>query len=78
MASNGFKDRVAIISMGCTKFRDHWDKSADDLVVDAVDECMNSLNGKLELIEYLPFELFKVNVILLSILFNTVNNVKAL
>ena len=49
MASNGFKDRVAIISMGCTKFRDHWEKSADDLVVDAVDECMNSLNGKLEL-----------------------------
>lgn len=49
MASNGFKDRVAIISMGCTKFRDHWDKSADDLVVDAVGECMNSLNGKLEL-----------------------------
>jgi acetyl-CoA C-acetyltransferase len=38
MASNGFKDRVAIISMGCTKFGDHWDNSADDLVVDAVDE----------------------------------------
>ena len=37
-----------------------------------------TLNGKLELIEYLPFELFKVNVILLSIVFKIVNNVNAL
>ena len=35
MASNGIKDRVAIIGMGCTKFGEHWDKGADDLLVDA-------------------------------------------
>jgi len=37
-----------------------------------------TLNVKLELIEYLPFELFKVNVILLSIVFKMVNKVNAL
>ena len=31
MASHGIKDRVAIVGMGCTKFAEHWDKSADDL-----------------------------------------------
>ncbi len=35
MASRGIKDRVAIIGMGCTKFGEHWDKSAEDLMVDA-------------------------------------------
>ena len=29
---------VAIIGMGCTKFGEHWDKSADDLIVDAAYE----------------------------------------
>ena len=49
MSSNGFKDRVAIVAMGCTKFKDHWDKSADDLVVDAVDECISQTNGRIAL-----------------------------
>ncbi len=31
-------DRVAIIGMGCTKFGEHWDKSADDLIVEAAFE----------------------------------------
>jgi len=31
----GIRDKVAIIGMGCTKFGELWDKSADDLVVDA-------------------------------------------
>ena len=35
--------------MGCTKFKDHWDKSADDLVVDAVEECITQTNGRIEL-----------------------------
>ena len=37
MASNGIRDRVAIVGMGCTPFGEHWDKSADDLLVDAAD-----------------------------------------
>ncbi len=35
MASHGIKDRVAIVGMGCTRFAEHWDKSLDDLIIDA-------------------------------------------
>jgi len=34
----GIKDRVAIIGMGCTKFGERWDKSAEDLMVEAAYE----------------------------------------
>lgn len=49
MARNGFKDRVAIVGMGCTKFKEHWDCSADDLVVSAMTECIESTGGKVAL-----------------------------
>jgi acetyl-CoA C-acetyltransferase len=39
MASHGIKDKVAIVGMGCTPFGERWDKSADDLLIDAVEEC---------------------------------------
>jgi acetyl-CoA C-acetyltransferase len=42
MASNGIRDRVAIVGMGCTNFGEHWDRSADDLLVDAIKECFAS------------------------------------
>jgi acetyl-CoA C-acetyltransferase len=29
------RDKVAIIGMGCTRFGEHWDKSAEDLIVEA-------------------------------------------
>jgi len=32
------KDRVAIVGMGCTKFGTNWDKSANDMMVDAAFE----------------------------------------
>jgi len=35
MASHGIRDRVAIVGMGCTAFGEHWDRSADDLLIDA-------------------------------------------
>jgi acetyl-CoA C-acetyltransferase len=38
MGSHGIKDRVAIIGMGCTPFREHWDKGSDDLMVEAAEE----------------------------------------
>jgi acetyl-CoA C-acetyltransferase len=38
MASNGIRDKVAIVGMGCTPFGEHWDKSVDDLLVEAVKE----------------------------------------
>ena len=33
--AEGIKDKVAIIGMGCTKFGELWDKSAEDLIVEA-------------------------------------------
>jgi acetyl-CoA C-acetyltransferase len=38
MSSHGIKDRVAIISMGCTRFAEHWDKGTDDLLLEATTE----------------------------------------
>jgi acetyl-CoA C-acetyltransferase len=32
---------VAIVGMGCTKFGEHWDKSADDLIVEAAYEAFD-------------------------------------
>src|SRR5437763_10623355 len=42
MASHGIKDKVAIVGMGCTRFGERWDRSADDLLVDATEECFAS------------------------------------
>jgi acetyl-CoA C-acetyltransferase len=42
MGSHGIRDRVAIIGMGCTPFAEHWDKSADDLIIDAAAEAFGS------------------------------------
>lgn len=42
MGSNGIKDRVAIVGMGCTKFGEHWDKGPDDLLIDAAYQAYES------------------------------------
>jgi acetyl-CoA C-acetyltransferase len=42
VASHGIKDKVAIVGMGCTPFREHWDKSTDDMLVDAAQETFAS------------------------------------
>jgi acetyl-CoA C-acetyltransferase len=42
MASNGIRDRVAIVGMGCTPFGEHWDKGPADLLVDASSEAFRS------------------------------------
>jgi acetyl-CoA C-acetyltransferase len=36
----GIKDKVALIGMGCTKFGELWDKSAEDLMVEAFQEAL--------------------------------------
>jgi len=36
----GIKDKVAIIGMGCTKFGELWDKSAEDLMAEAFKEAL--------------------------------------
>jgi acetyl-CoA C-acetyltransferase len=42
VANKGIRDQVAIIGMGCTPFGEHWDKSVDDLVLDASLEAFQS------------------------------------
>ena len=42
MASNGIKDKVAIVGMACTPFGEHFDKSAADLLVQAATEALDS------------------------------------
>jgi acetyl-CoA C-acetyltransferase len=41
VAQHSLSDRVAIISMGCTRFAEHFDTSADGLAVDAVTEALD-------------------------------------
>jgi len=42
MSSHGIKDKVAIVGMGCTPFKEHWDKGVDDLLIDATTETFAS------------------------------------
>ena len=42
MASHGIKDQVAIVGMGCTSFGEHWDKSLDDLIIEAAQKATKS------------------------------------
>src|SRR5215210_6258189 len=48
MASHGIRDRVAIIGMGCTQFGEHWDKSVDDMLIDAAGEATASAGVKID------------------------------
>ena len=47
MASHGIRDKVAIVGMGCTPFGEHWDKSAEDLLVDAAAEAFTTAGIKM-------------------------------
>jgi acetyl-CoA C-acetyltransferase len=38
--ADGIKDKVAIIGMGCTRFGERWESSAEDLMVEAFLECI--------------------------------------
>jgi len=39
--AEGIKNKVAIIGMGCTRFGEHWDRSAESLAVEAFEEAIN-------------------------------------
>jgi acetyl-CoA C-acetyltransferase len=45
------KDKVAIVGMGCTKFGERWDKSVDDLIVEAAYEACEDAGVDLKDIE---------------------------
>ena len=51
MASHGIKDQVAIIGMGCTRFGEHWDKSLEDLIIEAAEETTKSAGIEAESID---------------------------
>lgn len=37
---NGIRDKVAILGMGCSKFGERWNDDAEDLMVEAYEECL--------------------------------------
>jgi len=39
--AKGIRDKVAILGMGCTKFGERWDCDAEDLVIEAFEECID-------------------------------------
>ncbi len=48
---NSIKDKVAIVGMGCTKFGELWDKSVNDLIIDATYEACEDAGVELKDIE---------------------------
>ena len=42
MGSRGIKDQVAIVGMGCTQFGEHFDRSLDDMIIDAAHAAYDS------------------------------------
>ena len=38
--ASGIKDKVAILGMGCAKFGERYDADAEDLMVEAFEECI--------------------------------------
>ena len=38
--ASGIRDKVAIVGMGCSRFGERWDCSADDLMVEAFTEAV--------------------------------------
>ncbi|MBT7710942.1 MAG: acetyl-CoA acetyltransferase, partial [Deltaproteobacteria bacterium] len=38
--ASGIKDKVAILGMGCSKFGERWESSAEDLMVESFTECL--------------------------------------
>lgn len=51
MGSTGIRDRVAVVGMGCTSFGEHWTKSADDLLIEAVNDASVSSGIDLETVD---------------------------
>ncbi len=48
MGSNGIRDRVAIVGMGCTAFGEHWGRSTENLLVESTAAAASSAGIALE------------------------------
>ncbi|RMH72002.1 MAG: acetyl-CoA acetyltransferase, partial [Actinomyces sp.] len=44
MGSHGIRDRVAIVGAGCIPFGEHWERSLDDMLIDAAHAAYASAN----------------------------------
>lgn len=51
MGSKGIMDRVAIVGMGCTEFGEHWDKSVDDMLIEASEAALQSAGVTIDQID---------------------------
>jgi len=62
--ADGIKDKVAILGMGCTKFGERWDAGAEDLMVEAFQECIEDAGIEKKQIQaaYLGSHFTEVNV----------------
>lgn len=62
--ADGIKDKVAIIGMGCTRFGERWESSAEDLMVEAFIECLEDAGIEKKEIQaaYLGSQFDEVNV----------------
>ena len=49
--ASGIRDKVAIIGMGCTKFGERWDVGAEELMVEAFEECLSDAGIEKKAIE---------------------------
>jgi len=49
--ATGIKDKVAILGMGCSKFGERWDMGAEELMVEAFQECLEDAGVEKEQIE---------------------------
>ena len=60
----GIKDKVAIVGMGCTRFGERWDASAEDLMVEAFEEAKTDAGIATEQIEaaWLSTHIEEINV----------------
>jgi acetyl-CoA C-acetyltransferase len=62
--ATGIKDKVAILGMGCTKFGERWDVGAENLMIEALEECLEDAGVGLDEIDAAWFStcLEEVNV----------------
>jgi acetyl-CoA C-acetyltransferase len=55
------KDKVAIVGMGCTKFGENWEKSADDMLVDSASEACEDAGIEMKEIQAIWFGSTRIN-----------------
>ena len=63
--SEGISNKVAIVGMGCTKFGERWEASAEDLMIEAFVECLE--DAGIEVLVYDGAEIHESVIILLAI-----------